>query len=136
MSVFPADQHWTPCELLENNYFCFVCTKQGILIIFYVTVSSLFMFQWFQHKCFFTVCWLYLHVSEFATAACDRISASITMNSVLLKYFAKHSDAISSHNLLCNSLQITFLWNPFLFSSHAEWYLCCVYFSRILYHIF
>ena len=88
MSVFPADQHWTPCELLENNYFCFVCTNQGILIIFYVTVSSLIMFQQFQHKCFFTVCWLYLHVSEFPTAACGSISASSTINSVLLKNFA------------------------------------------------
>ena len=80
-----------PSKILENNYFCLVCIKAGILIICWVAESMKYVFQLFQHKCFPTVWWPYYHVSEFPTVACENISVSISINiavdSVVLKNF-------------------------------------------------
>ena len=65
-------------KILEKNYFCLVCMNAGVLIICWVTKSMINMFQWFQYKCFLTVCWPYYHgVSEISLAMYEKISKSI-----------------------------------------------------------
>ena len=65
-------------KILEKNYFCLVCMNAGVLIICWVTKSMINMFQWFQYKCFLTVCWPYYHgVSEVSLAMYEKISKSI-----------------------------------------------------------
>ena len=66
---------------MENNYFWLVWNNLGILIICLVTENIIDMLQWFQHKCFPNVCWLYYHdISEFPMAACEKITNSISIN--------------------------------------------------------
>ena len=82
---------FSPSKMLENNYFCLLCTKARILTICWVTESIKYMFQWFEHICFPTVWWPYYHDSEFSTVACEKISVSISINiavdSVVLNSF-------------------------------------------------